>query len=111
MTETKGFYGPLFTAAERRDLAAVPADTTSQLSAEIDVVRVSIRRMFKISKHQNAEEAVRTLAILSAVSGRLSGLLRIQQQLKTGIGSGDTDLRIMLEQVLVEVQVDWPKIL
>ena len=62
--------------------------------------------MFKLSKQQQPTEQIKTLAILSAVSGRLVSMVRAQQQLKVGSG-GDSELKIMIDQVLAEVQSTW----
>jgi hypothetical protein len=114
MKKFKSFYQPLFTKSEQRDLAAAPLASAALLEDEINMARVAIRRMFKISKEQAEQDpaaAVRTLAILSAVSGRLASLIRAQEQLKAaGRDSDDSDLRVMLESVLVEVQATWPKL-
>jgi hypothetical protein len=110
----KSFFQPLFTHSEQRDLANASGQPSALLDEEIDLVRVAIRRLFKISKDQAAQdpaEAVKTLAVLSAVSSRLASLIRTQQQLKTAAGAtGDGELRIMLEKVLLEVQADWPQL-
>jgi hypothetical protein len=106
MTETPGFYQNVFTPTERRDLEAAPRDPTAILNEEINMVRVAVRRMFRISKHQSQDDAVKTLAILSAVSGRLANLVRAQQQIKSG-AQGVNEFKQLLEDVLVEVQADW----
>ncbi len=106
MTEPPSFYQTVFTPTERRDLEAAPRDPAAILNDEINLVRVAVRRMFKISKHQSQDDAVKTLAILSAVSGRLSSLVKAQQQIKSG-SQGDSEFKRLLEDVLVEVQADW----
>ena len=108
MTEPPGLYQPFFTAAERRDLSA---GEVKPLEEEIKLVRVAMRRILKISKSQEGEDQVKTLVLLSAVSSRVASLLRTQEQLTRGKPSGsESDLRNMLENVLLEVQADWPKL-
>lgn len=51
MTESKSFYEPLFTVREKCDLTASPLKPAALLDDEINMVRVSIRRMLKLSKH------------------------------------------------------------
>jgi hypothetical protein len=110
MTEPKPFYQPLYTQSEQRDLAAAPVDPAALLDEQININRIVIRRMFKLSKDQQPEEQIKTLAILSAVSSRLISSIRTQQQLKAGgVGGGD-EYRIMIENALIEVQAEWPKL-
>jgi hypothetical protein len=111
MTKSKPFKQPLFSKSEQRDLEEAPPELSALLEEEINMVRFAIRRLFKISKSQSADEAVKTLAVLSAVSGRLAGLIRAQQQLMIQApNSGNSELRTMLESVLAEVRAEWPKL-
>ncbi len=108
MTEPQGLYQPFFAAAEKRDLAY---GEVKPLDEEIKLVRVAIRRKLKISRGQSDEEQVKKPVLPSAISGRLAGLLRTQDQLTRGKSStADSDLRLMLETVLAEAQADWPQL-
>ncbi len=104
MTEPKGFYP--FTPAELRDLSAV---NPASIDEEIKMVRINMRRMLKLSKHQPVEEQIRTLCLCSATSARLASLLRTQKELNTG-RSGESELYHLIDSTLDQVLLDqgWP---
>ena len=94
-----------------------PAPPEAPLADEIDLNKVTILRMLAISREQPPEDAVRTLAQISAVNSRLVNVIRIQQLMlndmrqRSSMGANG-DLLIMLENVLLEVQQEqnWPKL-
>jgi hypothetical protein len=97
------------------ELIPVQGLPAAPLADEIGLLKVTIRRMFALSKEQPAEEAVKTLAQLSAVTARLASIVRTQQlilnDLRQRPGKGDSlsvELSSMLLNVLAEVQQDWP---
>jgi hypothetical protein len=106
LSETRSFYQPLFNATERRDIVAAPLEPGAVLDDNLNLVRIAIRRMLKISKDQDPGEAVRTLAIAAATTGRMMSMLRAREQLKTtGVMKGD--LLETLELALEEVRATW----
>jgi hypothetical protein len=91
------------------EVARLPAPPNAPLADEIDLNKVTILRMLAISREQPPEDAVRTLALISAVNSRLVNVIRIQQLMLNDMRQrsymgGNGDLLIMLENVLLEVQ-------
>jgi hypothetical protein len=105
MTETRSFYQPLFNASEKRDLSASPLDPTGILDDNMNLVRIAIRRMFRISKDQDPGEAVKTLAIAASTTSKMLSMLRAREQLKT-TGGMHSDLLADLEIALAEVRAE-----
>jgi hypothetical protein len=106
MSDTRSFYLPVFNATEKRDIEVAPLESGAILDDNLNLVRIAIRRMLKISKDQDPGEAVRTLAIAAATTGRMMSMLRAREQLRTS-GVIKSDLFADLEQALEEVRATW----
>lgn len=105
MTKARSFYQPVFNAAEKRDIEAAPLEPGAILDDNLNLARIAIRRMLKISKDQDPGEAVRTLAIAAATTSRMLSMLRAKEQLKLTGGTGD-DLLADLEIALAEIRAE-----
>jgi len=106
MTDARSFYQPVFNACEQRDIQAAPLEPGAVLDDNLNLVRIAIRRMLKISKDQDPGEAVKTLAIAAATTSRMVSMLRAREQLKTS-GAMKSDLLSNLEIALEEVRATW----
>jgi hypothetical protein len=93
-----GFYTQAFTQAEASDLEAV---TSMDLSGEIAMMRVSLRRVFEVvATATDPDAAVAALSALGMASTRLAGLLRVQKLIA---GAGNVDVAGALSEALSEV--------
>ncbi len=94
----QGYYAKSFNQAEAADLEEIGQE--ADLSSEIAMMRVVIRRVFEAADDCAELEAwVSVLRSLGAASTRLSGLLKAQKQLAGGGG----EIAEALSQALREV--------
>jgi hypothetical protein len=93
-----GFYSKSFSHLEERDLEAIhPLD----LSDEIAMLRVSLRRFFDvITGVTDPDDARQVLAILGQSASRLAGLLKAQKLLQD---PGNVDVASSLSEALKDV--------
>ncbi len=93
-----GFYSPHFKPTEAADLETLEDD--SNLTSEIHMMRVIIRRVFEQAQAcPDLETWAAVLGSLGAASTRLAGLLRTQKLLD----GGGSDVADALSQALKEV--------
>ena len=93
-----GFYSSIFTDLEARDLEVV---NTLDLTDEIAMLRVSLRRVFGlVANVESPEDACQALAVLGQSATRLAGLLKVQKLLQ---GQGSVDVAAALSQALGDV--------
>lgn len=109
MSLPKGFFDTLLTASEKRDIEAALPDSTALIRESINISRIAARRILKQSKKQNLEEQIKTLCVLSAVLARTATLVRAHEQLRSGQGDSDSELRKFIDSVIDDASADWPK--
>ncbi len=94
-----GYYGKTFVKAEAADLEDL--GQAADLSSEIAMMRVVIRRVFEAADDcTDLESWVGVLGSLGAASTRLAGLLRMQKLL----AGGGSEIAEALSQALKEVR-------
>ncbi len=96
-----GFYSRDFSRLEVEDLELVLRDG---LDDEIAMLRVSLRRLFQLSKEtEDLDKAARILTTLSQASGQLANLLRAHKLLTGNSKTVDEAITTAINQIIVEL--------
>ncbi len=98
---THGFYARDFTNIESEDLEAVLREG---LQDEIAMLRVSLRRLFRLAKQcEDVDAATKALLSLSRASGQLANLLKTQKLLTGKNNNMDEAISTAISQVVMEL--------
>ncbi len=74
------------------------------LQDEIAMLRVSLRRLFQLSKEtEDSEKAARVLTSLSQASAQLANLLRTHKQLTGNSRTADDAINTAIDQIVLEL--------
>lgn len=96
-----GFYSRFFREGELVDLQRI---TEEGLDAELDLLRVLIRRMLEYTDgDKDMESSIRTITAVSVVTSRMANMLRVRNQVSRHAGEDKADpmkecLKIMDEK-------------
>jgi uncharacterized protein YjcR len=96
-----GFYCRDFTQIEAEDLETVLREG---LQDEIAMLRVSLRRLFQLSKQsQDLESAAKVMSSLSHASAQLANLLRTHKMLTGQSNATEEAITTAINQIIVEM--------